>query len=382
VPDRWALLQKLLEAGVSQGVFTAAAALVGLKGELRWEGAAGTVSRKPDAATVTLDTVFDLASLTKPLATTLALMVLAARGRLKVDAPLGEVLPVPWLPPDKRPLTLVRLLTHRAGLPAWHPFYQEVLAAPPPARPGLLERLAATTPLSHAPDTETVYSDLGFMLLKAVAENLGGKTLDKFCRETIYRPLGLKTLGFIPLPQSAQTVPATENRKPKTENRLYAATEPGLIPGRPEGGEVHDENAWAAGGVAGHAGLFGPGREVFQLVTGLYRAYTGERLGPFAPETVQLFFTVPSGADRALGFDIPGPDPALRAAGGYFSPHSVGHLGFTGTSFWLDLDSGQMVVLLTNRVHLGRDDKTKIQAFRPRFHEAASRALGFNQPPY
>ena len=165
--------------------------------------------------------------------------------------------------------------------------------------------------------------------------------------------------------------------KPKTENRLYAATEPGLIPGRPAGGEVHDENAWAAGGVAGHAGLFGPGREVFQLVASLYRAYTGERLGPLAPATVQLFFTVPSGADRALGFDIPGPDPALRAAGRYFSPHSVGHLGFTGTSFWLDLDSGQMVVLLTNRVHLGRDDKTKIQAFRPRFHEAASRALGF-----
>ena len=104
------------------------------------------------------------------------------------------------------------------------------------------------------------------------------------------------------------------------------------------------------------------------------------RLGPLAPETVQLFFTVPSGADRALGFDIPGPDPAQRAAGRYFSPHSVGHLGFTGTSFWLDLDSGQMVVLLTNRVHLGRDDKTKIQAFRPRFHEcAASRGLwGFD----
>ncbi len=407
MPDRWAPLQKLLEAGVSQGVFTAAVALVGLKGELRWEGAAGTVSREPGAAAVTLDTVFDLASLTKPLATTLALMVLAARGRLEVDASLGQVLPAPWLPPDKRPLSLASLLTHRAGLPAWLPFYQEVLAAPAPARPTLLERLAAATPLEYPPDTATLYSDLGFMLLKAVAEGLSGETLDQFCREEIYRPLGLTTLGFIPLPhtdtelpegghagpplqkncrltapryQPAQAVPITENRKPKTENRLYAATEPGLIPGRPGRGEVHDENAWAARGVAGHAGLFGPGREVFQLVASLYRAYTGERLGPLAPETVQLFFTVPSGADRALGFDIPGPDPALRAAGRYFSPHSVGHLGFTGTSFWLDLDSGQMVVLLTNRVHLGRDDKTKIAAFRPRFHEAASRALGFNQP--
>jgi serine-type D-Ala-D-Ala carboxypeptidase len=379
LPNRYAPLQQLLEAGVSQGVFTAAVALVGLKGELRWEGAAGTVSREPGAAAVTPDTVFDLASLTKPLATTLALMVLAARGRLKVDAPLGQVLPAPWLPPDKRPLSLASLLTHRAGLPAWHPFYQEVLAAPPPARPGLLARLAAATPLSHAPDSATLYSDLGFMLLAAVVEEVSDVNLDRFCREAIYRPLGLKTLGFIPLPQSAQTVPATENRIPKTENRLYAATEPGLIPGRPGGGEVHDENAWAAGGVAGHAGLFAPGREVFHLAASLYRAYTGERLGPLAPATVQLFFTVPSGADRALGFDIPGPDPVLRAAGRYFSPHSVGHLGFTGTSFWLDLDSGQMVVLLTNRVHLGRDDKTRIQAFRPRFHEAASLALGLDK---
>ena len=100
------------------------------------------------------------------------------------------------------------------------------------------------------------------------------------------------------------------------------------------------------------------------------------RSGPLTPAAVQLFLTVPPGADRALGFDTPGPDPASRAAGRFFSPTSVGHLGFTGTSFWLDLDSGQMVVLLTNRVHLGRDDKTRIQAFRPRFHEAASRALG------
>jgi CubicO group peptidase (beta-lactamase class C family) len=380
VPDRWAPLQQLLEAGVSQGVFTAAVALVGLQGELRWEGAAGRVSRDPDAAAVTPDTIFDLASLTKPLATALALMVLAGRGRLDPAASLGEVLPAPWLPPDKQPLTLTSLLTHRSGLPAWRPFYQEVLAAPTSTRPTLLARLAAAAPLEYPPDTATLYSDLGFMLLKAVVEGVSGETLDKFCRESIYRALGLKILGFIPLLQPAQAVPSTENRKPKTENRIYAATEPGLIPGRPGAGAVHDENAWAASGVAGHAGLFGPGREVFRLVACLYSAYCGERIGPLTPAAVRLFFTVPPGAHRALGFDTPGPDPGGRAAGRYFSPRSVGHLGFTGTSFWLDLDSGQMVVLLTNRVHLGRDDKTKIQAFRPRFHEAASRALGFSLP--
>lgn len=370
MPDRWSPLQKLLEAGVSQGVFTAAVALVGLKGELRWQGAAGILSRAPGAAAATLDTVFDLASLTKPLATTLALMVLAGRGQLDLAASLGEVLPAPWLPTDKHSLTLESLLTHRAGLPAWRPFYQEVLAAPPEARPTLLARLAAAAPLEYPPDTATLYSDLGFMLLKAVVEGVRGETLDRFCREAIYRPLGLETLGFIPLPRAVQTVSVTENR-------MYAATEPGLIPGRPPEGEVHDENAWAAGGVAGHAGLFGPGREVFRLVAGLWQAYSGKETGPLTPAAVRHFLTVPPRADRACGFDTPGPDPAVRAAGRYFSPRSVGHLGFTGTSFWLDLETGQMVVLLTNRVHLGRDDKTRIAAFRPRFHEAASRALGF-----
>jgi serine-type D-Ala-D-Ala carboxypeptidase len=392
----------MLQAGVSQGVFTAAAALAGLKGELRWEGAAGFLSRGPGAAAATLDTVFDLASLTKPLATTLALMVLGGQRQLDLATPIGEVLPVEWLSPDKRLLTIGNLLTHRAGLPAWRPFYQEVLAAPASSRPGLLARLAAATPLEYPPDTATLYSDLGFMLLAAVVESLSGQTLDRFCRESIYRPLGLKTLGFIPLPhteppegghagpplqkncrltapryQPAQAVPITENPKPKTENRIYAATEPGLIAGRPPAGEVHDENAWAARGVAGHAGLFGSGREVFHLVADIWQAYNGKKIGPLTLAAVRLFLTVPPGADRACGFDIPGPDPATRAAGRYFSPRSVGHLGFTGTSFWLDLESGQMVVLLTNRVHLGRDDKTKIQAFRPRFHEAASRALGF-----
>jgi CubicO group peptidase (beta-lactamase class C family) len=216
------------------------------------------------------------------------------------------------------------------------------------------------------------------MLLKAVAESFSAKTLDQFCREEIYQPLGLNILGFIPLPKTAQAVPTTKNQKPKTKNRIYAATEPGLIAGRPPAGEVHDENAWAAGGVAGHAGLFGPGREVFRLVAALYRAYSGEKTGPLTPAAVRHFLSVPPGAHRACGFDTPGPDPATRAAGRYFSPRSVGHLGFTGTSFWLDLETGQMVVLLTNRVHLGRDDKTRIATFRPRFHEAVSRALGFD----
>ena len=177
---------------------------------------------------------------------------------------------------------------------------------------------------------------------------------------------------------------STENRKPKTENRLYdnrifAATEPGLIPGRHLCGEVHDENAWAAGGVAGHAGLFGRGPKSSPCWPPCTAPITGETGLPFSPATVRRFFTPVAPGTRALGFDVPNADASLSSAGRYFSPVSVGHLGFTGTSFWLDLELGQMVVLLTNRVHLGRDDKAKIQAFRPRFHEAASRVLGVDK---
>ena len=379
MPDRWNPLGQLLEDGLKQGIYTAAVALVGLKGACLWQAAAGRVSRDPQAQAVTPETVFDLASLTKPLATALALMLLADEGKLELAATLSDVLPGEWLPPDKRPLTIRSLLAHRAGLPAWRPFYREVLQAPPSFRPGLLARLAAATSLESPPDSATVYSDLGFMLLAAVVEAVSGKGLDAFCREKIYQPLNLNHLGFNPLRDLGALTHLTENRKPKTENRIYAATEPGLIPGRNICGEVHDENAWAAGGVAGHSGLFGRGREVFRLVAALYRAYHGQAAPPFRPATVRLFLTPPPGATRALGFDTPGPAAAPSAAGRYFSPVSVGHLGFTGTSFWLDLDLGQMVILLTNRVHLGRDDLEGIRAFRPRFHEAASRALGFTE---
>lgn len=376
----WAPLNHLLSKGVDRGVYTGAVALVGLQGECLWQEAVGRVSVDPQAEAVTPETVFDLASLTKPLATAVALMRLVDQGKLTLTTTLGDLLPGEWLPPDKAPLTIESLLAHRAGLPAWRPFYQEVLQAPRSQRPGMPARLAAATPLEHPPDTATLYSDLGFMLLQAVVEAVSGASLDNFCQENIYRPLGLTSLGFRALLGAGNAGYATENRKPQTANHIYAATEPGLIPGRNICGEVHDENAWAAGGVAGHSGLFGRGREVLALAAALYRAFHGEAAAlPCRPATVRRFLTPPPGSPRALGFDTPTPEAGQGSAGRYFSPGSVGHLGFTGTSFWLDLELGQMVILLTNRVHLGRDRLAGIRAFRPRFHEAASRALGFSE---
>ena len=367
VDSKWAPIYRIIKEGLQNQVYTAAVALVGVKGELLWEGAAGRLSGEPQAPAVTLETVFDLASLTKPLATALAVMRLRDKGQLALDTTLSEILPQEWLPEDKRRLTILSLLAHRAGLPAWRPFYREVLAAPPAERPTLPARLAAATPLEYPPDTQTLYSDLGYMLLKEVVEAVAEEDLDSFCRRGIYRPLNLATLGFNPQRQAGG-------------HRLqFAATEEGLIPGRNISGEVHDENAWAAGGVAGHAGLFGTGREVFTMLAALYAAYHGDRVGPFSPDSVRLFLTPVAGSSRTLGFDTLNAEAGQCSAGRYFSPMSVGHLGFTGASFWLDLELGQMVVLLTNRVHLGRDDKTRIQAFRPRFHEAASKALGFTK---
>ncbi len=372
-------LTQLLEDGLAQGVYTAAVALVGWRGKLQWQAAAGRVSKDSESPATTLETGFDLASLTKPLATALALMVLTDAGKLTPDASLGEFLPVAWLPPDKQSLTLAQLLAHRAGLPAWEPFYREVLKAPLEARVSLLPRLAAAAPLAHPPDTVTLYSDLGFMLLQAVVEAVSVLGLERFCREQIYRPLGLNSLGFRSISRPGAPRCATQEGGHSGPPLLYAATEPGLIDGRNIFGEVHDENAWAAGGVAGHAGLFGTGIEVFNLLAALYRAYRGEAGLPCSPATVRRFLTRVAPGARALGFDVSSAEAPQGSAGRYFSPRSVGHLGFTGTSFWLDLELGQMVVLLTNRVHLGRDDKARIQAFRPRFHEAASRALGFDK---
>jgi serine-type D-Ala-D-Ala carboxypeptidase len=359
----WDQVEEVLQTGLNSGVYTAGVCLAGREGEMTYQRAVGRLSGKADSPETTLETVFDLASITKTMATTLALVLLVQQGRLPLQADLGGLLPASWLPEDKRCLPLVSLLTHQSGLPAWEPFYAKVLSLPPAQRSTALERLAADTPLEHTPGKLTIYSDLGFMLLKAVVEAASGEDLDSFCRRNLFEPLGLKNMGFNPLQQ------------PGGPQHQYPATEVGLIPDRTVQGEVHDENAWSAGGVAGHAGLFGTGPEVFRLAGHLYLAFKGRDTKKFFdPEVVRIFLTPPPAADRALGFDVPSRREA--SCGRFFSPRSVGHLGFTGVSYWLDLDQGQLIVLLTNRVHLGRDND-KIKPFRPLIYEAASRALGF-----
>jgi CubicO group peptidase (beta-lactamase class C family) len=376
----WRRVAEILEAGLSSGVYTAAVLLAGRDGEVIYKQAFGRLSSDPGSPAATPETVFDLASITKTLATTLAILLLVQTRRLSLSAALGDLLP--WLPADKACLPLMSLLTHQSGLPAWKPFYQTVLTLPADQRSNALERLAAVEPLEHTPGKLTIYSDLGFMLLKAVVEAISGQPLDAFCRRHLYEPLGLKNLGFRNIHDHASfsdplSPPGERVRVRGDQPPQYAATEVGLIPGRTCSGQVHDENAWSAGGVAGHAGLFGTGSEVFQLAAHLYKAFTRNHAHGFLdPEVVRTFLTPPPDAVRALGFDVPAAREA--SCGRFFSPNTVGHLGFTGVSYWIDLDLGQIVVLLTNRVHLGRDND-KIKPFRPRVYEAASRALGLSQ---
>jgi len=298
---------------------------------------------------MTCDTVFDLASLTKPLATTLAVMQLVQQGVVSLDRPCYAYCPG-FQEGGKEKITLRHLLSHCSGLPAWKPYYLRFSGIDPKARNDLLRRVIFAEPLSAAPGERTEYSDLGFLMLQWVVEYITGKALDNYLSATLFGPLGLTSLFFV------------RHDQPQLHSRYrYAAT------------EVHDDNAHWIGGVAGHAGLFGTAGAVWNLLQGLLATDTGwEQHLIFERIWVQRFFERQIGSTRTLGFDT--PSQTASSAGHLFSDESIGHLGYTGTSFWMDRKRGVVIILLTNRVHPSRYD-TRIKTFRPRLHDAVMRAL-------
>ena len=356
--DPFVEADRLMHEAVSEGVFPGAVLLAARDDAVLFHRAYGVT----DLATgqpVTPETVFDLASMTKPLATTLAMLYLVAGGQLSLDAPLETLLPAFAGRPAAR-VTVEQLLRHTSGLPAWYPYFETLRSLPPAERWKVLHRrLRQAVPEAPA-GTRTIYSDLNFLILGWIAETLSGARLDRLVAETIYRPLGVAPLYFIPIGEAA---PVAE----------YAATERcpwrGLLCG-----QVHDDNCYCLGGVCGHAGLFGTAGAVHRLLCHLRSGYRGrgpQRLLPSA--LVRTFIHVPPDGRRALGFDVPSADPP--ACGRHFSPDTVGHLGFTGTSFWMDLARGVIVVLLTNRVHPVRTNEA-IKAFRPRLHDLINEGIG------
>jgi len=357
-PD-WTGVRAALEEGLETRAFSAAGLLVGRGGRVLFQETRGRLSDEEEAAGAGPETIFDLASLTKPLATTLACLGLMDSGDLDPDRPLGESLP---LPDHLAGLKPAHLLAHSSGLPAWRPFYQELTKLPFSRRARRLADLLATTGLEYEPGTGTVYSDLGFILLQLLIQELAGQGLAEYLAARFYGPLGLG-LGFLPLDPG-----------PGPLRERIAASEHCPWRGRLLQGEVNDENAWAMGGVAGQAGLFGSAGQVFDLLAWLLASLEGRaRPALLKPETAGLILEKPfPGQPRTHGFDVPAGEGS--AAGELFGPGSVGHLGFTGTSFWLESGSGLTVILLTNRTIFGREND-RIRAFRPLLHNLVKEAL-------
>lgn len=356
-----------LETAVHEGVFPGAVLAVRHQGVLIYEKAVGRLSLSPSSVPVSPQTVYDLASLTKPLATTTAVLLLAQQGRLQLESCVED-----WLESfGGSPLgdaTLVRLLTHSSGLPGWRAFYER-LCHEGVCRDGQVDRQEAQAallrylreePLIYAAGTRSLYSDLGFMLLGVIVERVTQQSLAAFCDREVFGPLSAAPLGFLPN-GTALSAARFDAAHP------IAPTEDDPWRGRVLCGEVHDENAGALGGIAGHAGLFGTTRAVLALSSAWIAAWQG-RDSLLDSRLVRRFVTrqasIP-GSSWALGWDTPS---APSSSGRHFSESAFGHLGYTGTSLWIDPSRELEVVLLSNRVHPTRRNE-RIKAFRPQLHD-------------
>lgn len=370
------LVEDAIKSAIAEGVFPGAVLLVRQGEQFFYLRAFGHRCLLPAPSPMQEDTIFDLASLTKPLATTFAVMLLVQEGKLRLDDRVSRVFPNFGVH-GKSQVTFRHLLSHRSGLPAWRPYYQDVLReqqlagrvnflASPEAKSFVYQTIFREQ-LEVEPDREAIYSDVGFMLLGAAVEQIAAAPLDRVCNERIFKPLGLRKTGFVDLS-------LLRGRRLEPVTQMIAATE--HCPWRQKVlcGEVHDDNAYAMGGVAGHAGLFSCAREIDVLLCALEEAY--RRVGGLVAQRIVREFWTRDGhlpdSTWCLGWDT--PSPSQSAAGRYFSPNSVGHLGFTGCSIWIDLERNLHVILLTNRVHPSRENE-KIREFRPVIHDLIGEAL-------
>lgn len=352
------ILQLLLE-GVAEGVFPGAVLLVSRHRKNLFFEAVGNRSLVPLPQPMSRHTRFDLASLTKPLATSLAVARLVGQGKLQLDGSFAELLPSAGIPEDKRNITLRQLLCHCSGLPPWRSYYLTLNSSPLKARKPQIRQLILQEPLDCAPASDTIYSDLGFLLVEWLLEEHSGQDLYSFTRQHLFGRIDGATPEFLPLIGAPTPAPGE-----------FAATEYCLWRGKILSGQVQDENCYVLGGVAGHAGLFGTAPEVKCILDTILDTLSSNKTSTlWSAEVLSEFlrpaFLVPS-STWALGFDTPAS--ADSSAGNFFSSETVGHLGFTGTSFWLDLQRKMAVILLTNRVHPSRENN-KIKEFRPLLHD-------------
>ncbi len=349
---------------MEQGVFPGAVLLVAVNGRVLLLGETGHLCLIPRRIPMTKQTIFDLASLTKPLTTTLALMKLVDDGKIGLDQPLSDLISETSLM-DKKDLTARLLLNHCAGFADWKPYYLDLMGYKSEERKGVLREQILEDPLVYAPGEDCLYSDLGFMILEWIVEEVSGMAMHEFVENNFYQPLSLE-----------RTFLATDVPKLTFKKEMFAASEECPWRKKVIQGEVHDENAWAVGGYSGHAGLFGTAEEVYVIVNLIREHYLRKRNDYLRPGTATEFFRkqdIVEGCTWALGWDT--PSRVNSSAGKYFSRNSVGHTGFTGTSVWMDLDRDVIVILLTNRIHPTRDNE-KIKTFRPKLHDLIMEELG------
>jgi serine-type D-Ala-D-Ala carboxypeptidase len=343
----------VLRSGIGQRAFPGAAIAVTHQGKLIAHKALGRFTYDATSTAVTADTIYDLASVTKVIATTTACMILYDRGRFKLDQPLADLLPDFAAQQDaarRRQITLCMLLSHSSGLPAYIKLFQTALN-----KDELIQR-ALRVPLAAAPGSRAEYSDIGFILLGQALEKLSHEPLDQFCQREIFAKLNLGHTCFNPPAELKLAIPPTEDDR-TFRHRLIQ-------------GEVNDENASVMGGVAGHAGCFATSLDVSVFAQCMLREGT-----PLVKkETLEIFTRrqdLPPGTSRALGWDTPSQP---SQSGKYFSSRSYGHLGYTGTSLWIDSDRQLSVTLLTNRTWPDRGSQS-IKHIRPAFHNAVIESL-------
>jgi CubicO group peptidase (beta-lactamase class C family) len=340
----------VVERGVEARAFPAAVVEVGTRRQVLWQQAFGRLEYEPGSAATQTSTIFDLASLTKVIATTSLVMRLVERGTLALNHPIRKWIP-DWRGTDREHVTLRSLLTHSSGLTAWLPFYRDHAGRQE------FQHAICSLPLEYPPDTQVIYSDLGFILLGFIVEDAGG------------HPFPLQVAQLLSTLTSA---PLMFN-PPADLRSSIAPTENDPWRGRRLAGEVHDENCWALGGAAGHAGLFGTAQAVGDVARAMLGALDGTDPRVASAETARLFVARSAAAtgSRALGWDTMLP---TSSCGTRMSPSAFGHTGFTGTTLWIDPEREVYVVFLTNRVNPTREN-TAIQRIRPALHDAVLAAL-------
>jgi CubicO group peptidase (beta-lactamase class C family) len=339
----------VVEQGLASEAYPAAVVEVGHTAGVLWRQAFGRLTYDTGSPAASTDTVFDLASLTKVLGTATLAMRLVDSGVVALADRVGRWIPE-WQGKDREDVTLRALLSHSAGLTAWLPFYRDYTGRRD------FQHAICSLPLEYTPDTQSIYSDLGFILLAFALEDAGAASFDSQVARAL-KTLTSSLLLFNPPPNVRSTCAPTE--VDPWRGRLLV-------------GEVHDENCWALGGVAGHAGLFGTAQAVGDVARAMLSSLKDGDAAIASPATVRTFVTragVPG--SRALGWDTMLP---TSSCGTKMSASAFGHTGFTGTSLWIDPESDVYVVFLTNRVNPTREN-TGIQQVRRALHDAVMAAI-------